>query len=269
MASTDSALGDVLKPIGFMLSNIFTIAGTIRKTVERMDANETECRELSGRVDMIVEFLRMPLPEVILSEHMERTLRSFAEFLRECEALIEKFANTSGLKRIWNNEKYCRQFSRMNEKLSRFTSDLKLGMEFARLSVIESSRDSIEQNTQQQSESNDFNSGIWTYNRCINKIRQGTFNCELIVQADTKKIKGSGKDNFGHYSIDGLFHQTPLLIEMDWSYKDHLQIIQLQWDVDQHILCGMVWRKSKVPDNVCQLMGQFEMNLIAALSSPE
>ncbi|CAF0836985.1 unnamed protein product [Adineta steineri] len=266
MASADLTLGVVLKPVGSLLSTIFKVARTIRMTVERMKINEANCRQLSQRVDMIVSFLPNKLPEDLLSEPMERAFRSFAEFLDECLALIKEFADANYLERIWYNKDFCREFARMDEQLSRFTTDLSFGMGFTRLPAVQSSRDAVEQNTQRHSQSTAFNSGIWTYKRCINEIWQDTFNCELIIDTNTKKIRGSGEDNFGHFGIDGLFSQTPLLIEMVWTYRDHLQIINLQWNVDRQMLCGIVLRKSKVTDKVCQNLGKFEMNLFVALS---
>lgn len=145
MASTAFTANVALRPIGSLLSTIFKVATTIRRTVEQMKDNDTKCDGLSRRIDRIVGLLKKKAPEDFLSETMERELRSFAEFLKECLALIEKYVKGNYLKRIWNNKEYCRQFSKMDEEFSHFATDLTFGMALDISSAVRSSRNSVEQ----------------------------------------------------------------------------------------------------------------------------
>lgn len=113
-----------------ILSTIKATGLKIRETAKKVKVNKYQCKRLSERIDVIIEYLQTDRLLKSTNVGLNRALELFAAFLQRCLEFISKFTKSNWFHRLIRNRSYHQEFQQLNQELSQHCQDLNLGLSY-------------------------------------------------------------------------------------------------------------------------------------------
>ncbi|CAF4776402.1 unnamed protein product, partial [Rotaria sp. Silwood1] len=212
---TTLLLSMAAKSVPFLLETMFEIGKEIRDTARRTKANRHKCLRLSERIDILTGFLHEQKLDDTLNESMKTALQKFITFLQKSLEFIKIFTNASYFKRLLYSKDYILQFIEFHNELSQYVVDLNLGISL--MSTL------------------------------VNKKQDE--HDRLSDLAESQQYACSTDDNqcARYYPLLSPYKQNLINEKLNGN---HQQMIDLQWDHDQHIFFGQYHQQKDSKDDI-------------------